>query len=545
MKVKSIKKVLSVLLSLVMLVSLFASLTALPASASASDTKMLHALSTATGLKFGWRSDSSTPIAKGVKYRLSLDWEDVSNAPFGSSTFGIYCYVGSWKNIFNNSTYISEWNISSGTLAHGNHYDIDFTLKSSLSECREFVVYFGDINNSISSYEFNTANWILYTRDDSNNLTDTGKTFTFPVTIRGASDGAMNSYINSYTASDRGQLWANNTSSSYTRSFVDIPSGYFDPVEAPAKMLSVNSPDNSTRLKWRPTQDTNVINPSTDYRISFYWENVSNASLDDNNMFHIKYYNNSSWSVMLKANDLNGYAATDVTMTRTDVAHGQKVDIDFTSPADCRAGSDGGSIFFLFGDWDYSHDNMRFNFGELKLYTRDGSDNLTEVSMDDICADTVLGSNGNSDWASSDGLSRGQVYAPAARHSCISFQNVPDGYFDEIDPIVNTGTPQMANVYYGYGWKAFEYNDVAVPLLAGETYVFTVNQRVFSGTPTIGLSNHSNEYFSSNYTTNYSDVTSGNTRTITFTMTQAVSDLRIRVGNYSDNTDVAASFANP
>lgn len=228
MKNTFLKKSVGFLLIMVMFASLFTCLMAVPASASASDTKMLHAKATATGLKFGWRSDSSSPIAKGTKYRLSLDWENITNAPLGSSTLGIYCYVGSWKNIFNNSTYYSEWNVSSYPINHGDHYDIDFTLKSSLSECREFVLYFGDINNNISSMEFNTANWVLYTRDASENLTNTGKTFTFPVTIRGASDGAMNSYISSYTTTDRGQLWANNTSSSYARSFVDMPSGYFD-----------------------------------------------------------------------------------------------------------------------------------------------------------------------------------------------------------------------------------------------------------------------------------------------------------------------------
>ncbi|MBO4734197.1 MAG: dockerin type I repeat-containing protein [Clostridia bacterium] len=232
MKLKTIAKVASVILSVCMLVTMFTCLTALPASASASDTQMLNAVASAAGLKFGWRSDSSSPLSAGGKYRLSLDWENVSNAPLDSSMLGIYCYSEGWKNIFNNDSYVSEWNVSSYALEHGNHYNIDFTMQSSLAECREFVVYFGDITNSISSYEFNTANWILYTRDDSENLTDTGKTFTFPVTFRGASDGAMDKYVSSYTGTDKGQLWANNTSSSYARSFVDIPEDYFKRLDA-------------------------------------------------------------------------------------------------------------------------------------------------------------------------------------------------------------------------------------------------------------------------------------------------------------------------
>ncbi len=221
---KSFKKVLSFLMALCMIMSLFTCVSILPASASSSDTKMLYVHSTSSANFFGYRSKSGG-FAKATKYRLSLDWENINSAPFGDSTFTFYAYSGGWKKV-NSSSLTTEWKVTSYELANGTHYDIDFTT-SSPSELREFVLYFGDINKNISNMEFKTANWILYTRDANDNLTDTGLMPTFgSVSFRDASDNAMNSYINSYTATDRGQIWRKYRSSE--SEFVDIPAGYFD-----------------------------------------------------------------------------------------------------------------------------------------------------------------------------------------------------------------------------------------------------------------------------------------------------------------------------
>lgn len=222
---KTFKKVLSVILSLCMIISLFTCMSVVPSSAAANDTKMLYVHSTSSANFFGYRTTSGG-LSKETKYRLSLDWENINSAPFGDSTFSIYAYSGGWKKV-NSSSLTTEWNVTSYALEHGYHYDIDFTT-SKPSELREFVLYFGDINKNLSNMEFKTANWVLYTRDANNNLTDTNFMPTFgSVSFRGASDNAMNSYISSYTASDKGQIWKKNTMSSNSE-FVNIPDGYFN-----------------------------------------------------------------------------------------------------------------------------------------------------------------------------------------------------------------------------------------------------------------------------------------------------------------------------
>ncbi len=124
---------------------------------------------------------------------------------------------------------------------------------------------------------------------------------------------------------------------------------------------------------------------------------------------------------------------------------------------------------------------------------------------------------------------------------------VPAGTFD---PITDNepGTPKMANVYYGFTYKPFIYNDSSLSLYAGETYVFSANVKVTSGTPTVHLYNAegglNSDLNTAAYTSAYTDVTSGNTRTVTFTMAKTIRALRIRIGNNSGNANVSASFAN-
>lgn len=856
MKKQMFRKVMGIVLALAMLASLFTCMMAVPASASASDTKMLHAKATTTGLKFGWRSSSSSPLAKGVKYRLSLDWENVTGAPLGSSTLGIYCYSGGWRNIYNNSTYCSEWSVSSHALEHGNHYDIDFTLKSSLSECREFVLYFGDIGNSISNMEFNTANWVLYTRDDSNNLTDTGKTFTFPVTFRGASDGAMNSYIASYTASDKGQLWANNTSSSYARSFVDIPSGYFDvPAVAPGvpdyddvtSKVAYFTTGNTGTLRYYNTERTLTAG---EYELGFDWKvltgngsylklvidgdtvsegsvGVSNAGTEDDVYDTNSYTRKLYFELEEDASDIEiviGNADTSTsavvsggyikTIVDDEVTGGNKIhnigDANFISarngttvnkwqpwaslnssvtlrstvsglftdagPAarrvtfksgndytvmqyedysptitagtyklvfDCRQFTstllstavmlDGSSVsgtkeyddlnrkmYYTFTVSAAPSDSLKIRIGnygnggatasvghvylyaiengeitgeslipDTNAFTLDWTTSSTEYSqiwntrgyasstiyygempenyfaanntaaqMGHFPAGTsgyqVLaykdadyylaagtyrltvdinnlgtaeptvqlrsGTEIEADYSgtliSTDGFTRTYEFTvDAAAHGVgvfignygkgtdldFYFKNPTLYRYDNgaavgyniFEPlctrtydrhnwtgsranalnarwtpincnndvfeignvsadafpgaVVTTGTPKMANFYYGASWNVFIYNDTAVPLQKDQTYIFTANVKTTSGTPTIDLFD---SYASGNVdlrgdaTSAYSDVTSGNTRTITFTMAKTVSNLRIRIGNYSDATDVIASIAN-
>lgn len=71
---------------------------------------------------------------------------------------------------------------------------------------------FGDINKNISNMAFRTANWKLYTRDSNNNLIDTEYMPDWTtVEFRNASDAAINSYINTYSNTDKGMIWRKTT----------------------------------------------------------------------------------------------------------------------------------------------------------------------------------------------------------------------------------------------------------------------------------------------------------------------------------------------
>ena len=127
--------------------------------------------------------------------------------------------------------------------------------------------------------------------------------------------------------------------------------------------------------------------------------------------------------------------------------------------------------------------------------------------------------------------------------SLLNVAAINNDYFPASAPST-TGTPKMANVYYGQSWRAFIYNDVSLPLQKGHTYQFISDVKVTSGSPTINLFDSSNNNINGNYTSSYNDSTSGSTRTITFTMAKTLAIVRIRIGNYSDDTDVAGSFGN-
>ena len=241
MKYKLIpKKFTSVLLAFCMILSLF-TCAMMPVSAAANDGKMLSVnCSSQSACFFGYRSPSGG-FAKNTKYRFSLDWENIEDAPFGNNLFNFYCYSGGWK-VISSSNLTTEWSVSSYELEHGTHYDIDFTT-SNPTEMREFVLYFGDINKDRPNMKFKTANWVLYTRDANNNLTDTGLMPDFDtVSFRDTSDNAMNNYISSYTATDKGQIWRKYQNGySSLSSFTAIPFDYFAPVAPYENVMQVRN----------------------------------------------------------------------------------------------------------------------------------------------------------------------------------------------------------------------------------------------------------------------------------------------------------------
>lgn len=122
--------------------------------------------------------------------------------------------------------------------------------------------------------------------------------------------------------------------------------------------------------------------------------------------------------------------------------------------------------------------------------------------------------------------------------------DIDTSYFE--DAVVTTGTPYMAIFQQGYSWNDLEYNDNYAALEKGKTYVLTIDERDVVGTPTVALYKTvgTSDKSIANYSSEYTDVKNGTTRTITFTMSETVNGIKIRVGNYSDNKNVAGKYAN-
>jgi len=123
-----------------------------------------------------------------------------------------------------------------------------------------------------------------------------------------------------------------------------------------------------------------------------------------------------------------------------------------------------------------------------------------------------------------------------------------DEYFP--DAIVTTGENVLVSFPEGYTWKSLVYSDTTLALESGKTYQFTVNTKELGGSNstfaihcqgTMGK----NIYNDSDYMTDCSNVLNGTVRTVTFTMAKTVTNVAIRIGNYSGNSDVAVVFANP
>ena len=192
------------------------------------------------------------------------------------------------------------------------------------------------------------------------------------------------------------------------------------------KMIHVDSGNNKyISYLWRPAEYDDMIKPNTDYRLTFYWENINNADLSTKWMFYALYFkeSESAWKGLFGLHDLTYGGATEKSLETTDLAHGQLVTLDFTTPEDCR---DGGSIAFCFGDWNWASRNVVFNLAEIKLYTRSG-DSLTEVPMTDITANETLGTCTTD--APTDDLGVILRNTTKGDGSEISFLDIPSGYF--------------------------------------------------------------------------------------------------------------------
>ena len=280
--------------------------------------------------------------------------------------------------------------------------------------------------------------------------------------------------------------------------------------------------------QWRPSELA-AIQPNTDYRITFYWENISNASLFTASMFYAKYYvDGTGWQPLFGLDDLSWGNATGQRLQLTDVAHGQLVTFDFTTPADCR---DYGSICFFFGDWEwvFSNKSMIFNLAEIKFYTRSG-DTLTPLDFADITANETLGTCTNSTPSST----RGKVIRNTTRGdgSEITFVDIESGYFDEISSDTAHFEParnNMSRFQFFVGYQTYT---------AGK-YLCTMDCKVFAGDPIIRVTSNADsdritfavQSDQSNYTATYDPV--NYKYTITFDLTADTSNpFGLMIGNY-------------
>ena len=238
---------------------------------------------------------------------------------------------------------------------------------------------------------------------------------------------------------------------------------------ATPKMLHVDTTAGYATYMWRPFETENLLKPSTKYRVSFIWEGIENADLSFDHMFYANYYNGTKWTELLFRLDgeTSDVCATDITINTTNLAHGQLVTVDFTTPADC---ADGGSICFVFGDssWAFGGMRMAFNLADFRFYTRDDSDNLTEIPTTDVGANQILGEFTKTLAETTPGqvCERGGKYA---RKGYLTFENIPDGYFDL--PLCahanTTEVPAVASTCHTHGHAAYTVCDDCGEIITG------------------------------------------------------------------------------
>ena len=487
----------------------------LPASASASDTNLFHVTASASAKRIGYRTTTrNSHLSANTKYRFSLDWENVSNAPFGSTLFSIYSYTtNGFKNIWNDSTYVSEWNVSSYALEHGNHYDIDFTMKSTGD--RELIFYFGDIGKSISSYEFKTANWVLYTRDSNDQLTDTVITTDFStVEYRQASSGAMDGFpttTNYNSDSNNSKFWTDYLGSSFSCALEAIPSGYFDvaPIsdytDVTAKVAYFTKGNTGT-LRYYNTERTLAAG---DYQLGFDWKVLSG----DGSYLKLIVGGNtiieSNLGTATGSNSNNTYSATD----SYDATN-------FTRKVTFTLASDATGIEIIIGNSNKSTSAV-VSGGYLKAW--DGSAVTGGNKIHNI------GDANFSSYLNTEVANKWQPWAASTKY--VTLRSTVSGLFTAAG-----ATPQRINFKSGQDWCVVQYEDYSPTITAG-TYKLVFDCRQFTAAllnvavfkDTVAVSG-TREYDNINRKMYY-----------TFTLDSAPTDsFFIRIGNYGNDGTTAS-----
>ena len=425
---KNSKKVLGFLVALCMLASMFTCLISMPVSAEAADMLSFDGTN-AYGCVAYTTSWATIPAGD---YRFEMDCKITSGTPV--------CYpcgrnYNTDMDKFSNQTYTYD--------ETNRKYIVTFTVTSDIEG--NFSMYIGNYDGALGGSGdavFSCANPKLYSIDGSGNATENTSIIKYD----------FNTYTNTKDiSSSTTHKWRLLSKSGVTRSA--IPDGYFDPVTTgggdytggevdpqptTSKMIRVDNYKEGANPvcagyvteMWRPLEETDIVKPNTKYRVSFNWETIAGPAIDSGLLLWVNYFNGEKWNELFRSNDLTKGAATDKALYKTDLNHGQRIDIDFTTPADC---ADGGSINFLFGDinWAYQGNldaRMAFYIADLRIYTRDDSDNLTAIPITDIAANEELG---EFEKTQSVTYAAGQVHERNTTKGYVTFEDIPDGYFDE------------------------------------------------------------------------------------------------------------------
>ena len=193
-----------------------------------------------------------------------------------------------------------------------------------------------------------------------------------------------------------------------------------------------------SRFAFRPRNVS--LMPDERYRVSFYWENVNDADLQFNEgaddysvrLFWMKYIDSNHKYRMLRSGE---EGVTYENIVRTRLVHGEKIEFDFVMPTDAR---DYYNIIFFVGDYYMEgHEDLEFNIANLKIYSVNGDNSLTDMNIGDLCANTAVSKDLNVSSVSNDG----NIHVPQARSTSmyIKFNSITEGYFDLIKPQINGG----------------------------------------------------------------------------------------------------------
>ena len=422
-------------------------------------------------------------------YRFTMDCKIFSGTPTIN--------VGSADNGGNTFTPTAAFTNYTATYDAENYkYIITFTFESAFTGSDRIGVCVGNYG---TSGNFVCANPELYLLDGSGDPTG---------------DNLINTFASDYywSSGSKSQLWER--TGNYT--VKTLPDHYFD--NESTNNYAAHFTSGSDNYQVLAYKDNCVyVNANTVYRLK----------IDINN------FGSAEPSVQVRTGSDIGTSYTG-TLISTD---------GFERVYEFTVTSAGAGIGMFIGNYGKGTD-LDFAFRNPRLYTYKNSTYGTTNIL------VPFGANNyeQRDWKGSRSNANNGKWTPINCSSSLFSTGADDGgYFP--DAIEDTGTPKMANVYHGFSYRVFIYNDTSVALTKGQTYTFTIDQKVASGSPTVNIydatGGSNSNINNSDYTSSYNDTVSGNKRTITFTMAKTVTTLRIRVGNYSDATDVAASFANP